>query len=77
MSYVIVDCRMRVCEKVLLKELGFEVIEVPKCDKVYSEISSHVDIFTCKIDDNLIIERSIYDYFKEKIVDSNINIIER
>lgn len=36
-------------EKQTLKNLGYELIEIKKSTNVYPEISSHVDIFACKI----------------------------
>ena len=61
---VIIDERMRQFEKEKLKELGYELIEIKKCPKLYYEISSHVDIFTCKIGDILIVEPSQYEPIK-------------
>ena len=52
----IIDNRMRKIEKEKLIELGYELIEISTSDKVYPEISSHVDIFACKVDKNIIIE---------------------
>ena len=49
MKYLIIDERMRDIEKNTLRNLGYELIEIKKNNNVYPEISSHVDIFTCKI----------------------------
>ena len=57
---VIIDNRMRKIEKEKLIELGYELIEISTSDKVYPEISSHVDIFACKVDKNIIIEPMQY-----------------
>lgn len=65
---LIIDERMRKIEKEKLKELGFELIEIKRSSNVYEEISSHVDIFTCKIGDKLIVEPSQYQIIKEKIL---------
>ena len=52
---IIIDERMRSIEKQKLEELGYELIEIKQSEQVYEEISSHVDIFTCKIDEKIII----------------------
>ena len=57
---VIIDERMRKIEKEKLKELGYKLKEIKKSDNVYPEISAHVDIFTCKIGEKLIVEPSKY-----------------
>ena len=75
MKYVIIDNRMRKPEKDFLKNLGYELIELPKSAEVYPEISAHVDIFVCKIDDEVIVEKSQYNYIKSQAVDAKI--IER
>lgn len=74
-SYLIIDERMRKNEKEKLKQLGYNLIETQKNKNVYEEISSHVDIFTTKIGDKLIVESSIYELLKQK-VSENYNIIE-
>jgi len=61
MEYIIIDKRMRNIEKNTLKYLGYRLVEIEKSENVYSEISSHVDIFTTKIGDTLIVEKSKYD----------------
>lgn len=66
-SQVIIDERMRKIEKEKLEELGYKIIEIQASENVYEEISSHVDIFMCKIGNKLIIEPSIYKKVKEKI----------
>lgn len=73
-SQAIIDKRMRKIEKEKLKELGYNLIEIQASENVYEEIASHVDIFTCKIGNKLIIEPSIYDAIKEKLyyIDSSI-----
>ena len=59
MKYLIIDNRMRLVEKNKLKELGYNLIEINRNNNVYEEISSHVDIFTCKIGNVLVIEPSL------------------
>lgn len=66
-KYIIIDSRMREVEKAFFKNLGYKIIEIKKSNKVYPEISSHVDIFVSKIDDVIVCEKSIYDYLKKKI----------
>lgn len=67
MKFLIIDERMREVEKQCLKELGYEIIELKHSSNVYEEISSHTDIFTCKIDNKLFVEKSQYQFIKEKI----------
>jgi len=72
MKQLIIDKRMRKAEKEKLEELGYNLIETQKSLDVYEEISSHVDIFVCKIGNKIIIEptqyeliyKSIYEKFK-------------
>lgn len=64
MNYLIIDERMRKIEKETLINLDYELIEIRKSKKVYSEISSHVDIFICKIGNKLISEKSQYENIK-------------
>ena len=59
MKHLIIDNRMRLVEKNKLKELGYNLIEINRNNNVYEEISSHVDIFTCKIGNVLVIEPSL------------------
>lgn len=74
-TQLIIDERMRAIEKEKLKLLGYELIEVKKNEKIYPEISSHVDIFTCKIGEKLIVEPSNYNYIKNQVIDSE-NVIQ-
>lgn len=71
MKTLIIDERMRPIEKQKLKELGYDLIEIKQSQKVYPEISSHVDIFTCKIGDVLIVEPSQYEQIKSKLTSEN------
>jgi len=66
-SQVIIDSRMREFEKEKLKELGYDLIELEKSKNVYEEISSHVDIFVCKIGNKIIIEPSRFQALRGKI----------
>ena len=75
MKYLLIDERMRDVEKQTLKNLGYELIEIKKSTNVYPEISSHVDIFACKVKDKIIIEKSAYKMLKNKLNnDENILI---
>lgn len=58
MKNILIDTRMRQIEKDKIKELGYNLIEIKKNPNVYEEISSHVDIFACKIGNKVIIEPS-------------------
>lgn len=71
---LIIDKRMRKIEKEKLKELGYNLIEIKQSEKVYQEISSHVDIFTCKIEEKLIVEPTQYDNIKSQLQE---NVIEQ
>lgn len=53
---VIIDKRMRKIEKKRIQDMGYEIIEIPTNKNVYSEISSHVDIFVCRVKDEIIVE---------------------
>ena len=66
MKYLLIDERMRDVEKQTLKNLGYELIEIKKSTNVYPEISSHVDIFACKVKDKIVVEKHIYDILKNK-----------
>lgn len=67
MKTLIIDERMRTIEKEKLKTLGYELIEIKQNRKVYQEICSHVDIFTCKIGEKIIIEPSQYNNIKKQL----------
>ena len=65
---IIIDNRMREEEKEYLKRFG-ELVEIPKYDYLYEEISSHPDIFITKIGDKLICAPCIYEYLIKSGVD--------
>ena len=65
-KYVIIDNKMRDIEKEYLKSLGYNLIELKTSNSIYEEISSHVDIFACRIKDNIILENNLYNDFVEK-----------
>ena len=73
-TQLIIDERMRQIEKDMLKLLGYELIEIKKNENIYTEISSHVDIFTCKIGEKLIVEPSNYNYIKSQVLNSKNTI---
>ena len=70
-SQLIIDERMRKKKKKKLRELGYSLIEIKQNNKVYEEISAHVDIFTCKINNKLIIEPKQYELIKSQFVNNN------
>lgn len=70
-KYLIIDKKMRKQEKEYLKSIGYETIEVESNDNLYDEISSHVDIFACKINDKIILENSLY----KKLLKYNVSNI--
>ncbi len=59
-KYVIIDSKMRKEEKDFIRCLGYNLIEINKSKDIYEEISSHVDIFSCKINDKIILEKNLY-----------------
>lgn len=65
-KYVIIDNKMRDIEKEYLKKLGFSLINIKSNNCIYEEISSHVDIFACRIKNNIILENNLYNDFAEK-----------
>ena len=67
MNQLIIDKRMRKIEKEKFKELGYELVEIQKSSNVYEEISSHVDIFVCKIGKKIIVEPTQY-----KVIENNV-----
>ena len=62
MKYLMIDERMRSIEKEKLKELGYELIEIKESEEVYTEISSHVDIFACKTGEKVVVDPTQYIY---------------
>lgn len=77
MKYSIIDCRMRECEKEFLQSLGYRLIEIPKSEEVYPEISSHVDIFACKINNTIFLEKSIFELVLQQIGPSKCHVSAR
>lgn len=69
---LIIDERMRLTEKDKLKKLGYDLIEIKQSKQVYQEISSHVDIFICKVGEKIIVEPTQYDYIKAQVQDKQI-----
>lgn len=75
--YVIIDPRMRQIEQEYIKKLGYDIIYISKNYNVYSEISSHVDIFCSKVGTALILEPEFFLNFKEyKLLRNNLRIIK-
>ena len=68
-KYIVIDSKMRKVEKEYLNSLGYRIINVQTNKNVYDEISSHVDIFACKIKDKIVVEPSVYSYLKEEKYD--------
>lgn len=75
MEYILIDSRMRNIEKNTLKYLGYKLVPIIRSINVYPEISSHVDIFTTKIGDTLVVEKSKYKDLIFMLKDSEYNII--
>ncbi len=72
LSYLIIDKRMRYIEKQKLKDLGYNLIEIKENKNIYEEISSHTDIFVCKINNKLIVEKSQYKNIKQNVEKNQI-----
>lgn len=75
MEYILIDKRMRNIEKNTLKYLGYKLVNIERSINVYPEISSHVDIFTTKIGDTLVVEKSKYEDLLFMLKKSEYNII--
>jgi hypothetical protein len=73
MKYLIIDNRMRQIEKKELIKRGYKLIEIKTNNDVYEEISSHVDIFACKVGNKIIVEKSQYNNMPQN---SNIEMGE-
>lgn len=73
---VFVDSRIRENEIKILKKLGLEVVLVPKSKNVYEEVSSHSDIFLCKVGKYLIVADEIYDYIYNIVKKIDNNLLE-
>ena len=73
---VIIDNRLRKIEKEKLKELGYKLIEINATTNVYPEISSHVDIFTCKIEEKIIVEPTQYQNILKYDIPTKIDIVK-
>lgn len=67
MKYVIIDDRIRKIEESKLEQLQYRTIHTLKNNNLYDEISSHVDIVTCKIENKIIVEPNLYNSLKSKI----------
>lgn len=70
-KYALIDSRMRDIEKEYIESLGYTLICLNESNNVYYEVSSHVDIFCCKIDDILIVEPDTCNKIVEYIKDEN------
>lgn len=75
MEYILIDNRMRNVEKNTLKYLGYKLVAIDRSNNVYPEISSHVDIFTTKIGDTLVVEKSKYKDLIFMLKKSEFNIV--
>ena len=67
MKYLIIDNRMRKIEKEVLKSLEYDLIELPKNNNLYAEISSHTDILCSKVNDKLIVEKNVFEFLNNKL----------
>ncbi|MEG0072908.1 MAG: hypothetical protein RR594_02680 [Clostridia bacterium] len=67
MRTLIIDKRMRNVEKEYFLENGFNLVELQTQKNIYEEVSSHVDIFFCKIGDSIISGADTIDYIPEHV----------
>lgn len=64
-------------KKDMIRKLGYNIVELPCSDILYPEISSHPDIFCCKINEKVIIEEKMYERINEKIYDKSNIVISK
>lgn len=67
MKNLIIDTRMRKIEKEFFINEGYTLIEIPTQNNIYEEISSHVDIYLCKVEDKLICSPQIIDLIPKNV----------
>ncbi len=78
MKNLFIDYRMRDCEKNKLKEIGYQLIDVPINKNLYPEISSHVDVHVCKINNKIVLENSLYNYINKNVfIRGNSSVFEK
>ncbi len=76
-NLVIVDGRIDKEIENNLKKLGLEIIKTIKCEEVHESISYHPDIVIHPVNYNtLVIAPNVFDYYKGKLKNKNINIIK-
>lgn len=75
MDFILIDKRMRNVEKNMLKYLGYKLVDIPTSNNVYTEISSHTDIFATKIGDTLVCEKSVFDDLTFMLKKGEFNIV--
>ena len=64
-------------KKDMIRKLGYNIVELPCSDILYPEISSHPDIFCCKIKDKVIIEEKMYEKINGKIHDKSNIVVSK
>lgn len=58
-----------------LRSKGYEIIEIVGTDKVYDSISSHSDIYLCKICDQLVVAPVQLPFIREKLMENGTNYV--
>lgn len=53
--------------KEYLRNKGFDIIEIKNTGRVYEAISSHPDIYVCKIKEDIVIEENQYNLIKDQL----------
>ncbi|HVI41463.1 MAG TPA: hypothetical protein VM577_12485, partial [Anaerovoracaceae bacterium] len=59
--------------KKTLRNKGYELIEIRKTDAVYDAISSHGDIYLCKICDELVVSPVQFPLIREELLRCKAN----
>ena len=76
-KYVIIDKRIRDKEKEYLNKIGYNTLEINYHPEVYEEISSHVDIFVCKMNNNIFIAPNIKEIELQNAIIGKSKVLEK
>lgn len=67
MKTLVIDSKMRDIERKFFIHNGYELVEIPTQKNIYEEVSSHVDIFMCKIGKKVIVSPQVIDILPANI----------
>lgn len=73
---VVIDSRISINIKNIIRAEGIDFIEVPYCKDLYKAISSHPDIFIYPSEEGVIIAPNLYDELKTAFIERGIDIIK-